>query len=284
MSISRNVLFVGGPGSGKSNYLFRTWIAIERKTGSIVQNGLPPDLGYLHDGASVLLDGRFAPHTSRDTGHTSSIPIAARERPDDTSNLIVPDASGELWLDLYQKREWRVEWDELVAEGTGFVIFVRAASPHNVPALDWITCERIYGPSVQAQATEIPTQVLLVDWIQILRSITDRRIGRNYASHLSVVVAAWDRVPSDRQRGSPHDYLTTEFPLLAQFLEADSHGFRAKVFGLSIVGGDPEVDPEFLAQFRQSDPAALGYVISEGVGGVTRDGDILQPIYWALGL
>jgi len=284
MSMSMNVIFIGGPGSGKSNYLFRTWIAIERETGFLVKDGLPPDVGYLHDGASILLDGRFAPHTSKDTRHTSRIPIAQRDLPSSTSTLVVPDASGELWLDLYRKREWPLAWDELITEACGLVLLVRAGSPHNVPALDWVTCERIYGPGVSPQPTDIPTQVLLVDWLQILHSIADRKLGRSCAPRLSVVVSAWDRVPADRQHGSPHDYLETEFPLLAQFIQADSHGFDAKVFGLSIVGGDLELDPEFRKHFQLSDPSTLGYVVTEISGGVERHLDVLEPIYWALGL
>jgi len=282
--MSRNVIFVGGPGSGKSNYLFRTWIAIERETGLLVKDGLPPDLGYLHDGATILLDGRFAPHTSRDTRHTSSIPIAQRNLPGFTSTLVVPDASGELWLDLYRKREWPLAWDELITETCGLVLLVLAGSPHNVPALDWVTCERFYRDGVSPQPTDIPTQVLLVDWLQILHSIADRKLGRKCAPRLSVIVTAWDRVPTDRQRGSPQDYLEAEFPLLAQFIQADAHGFCAKVFGLSIVGGDPELDPEFRKHLQLSDPSTLGYVITASSTGVERHADVLEPIYWALGL
>lgn len=284
MSITKNVIFVGGPDSGKSNYLFRTWIAIERETGFLVKNGLPVDLGYLHDGASMLLGGRFAPHTSRDTRHTSRIPIAQRGCSDTNSTLVVPDASGELWLDLYRKRVWPLAWDELITETCGLVLHVRAGSPHNVPALDWITCEHFYKNGMPPQSTDVPTQVLLVDWLQILHAIADRNLGRRCTPRLSVVVTAWDRVPADRQQGSPEDYLETEFPLLAQFLQADSHGYDAKVFGLSILGGDPEFDPEFRKHVQQNDPSALGYVVTVISRGSERHADVLAPIYWALGM
>jgi len=161
---------------------------------------------------------------------------------------------------------------------------VRAGSPHNVPALDWVTCERFYDGGVPPQPTDTPTQVLLVDWLQILHSIADRNLGRQCTPRLSVVVTAWDRVPADRQHGSPGDYLETEFPLLAQFIEADSHGFEARIFGLSIVGGDPEFDPEFRRHVQLSDPSTLGYVVTRNSRGVERRADVLEPIYWALGL
>lgn len=284
MSTPRNVVFVGGPGSGKSNYLFRTWIAIERNKGSLMKDGLPPDLEYLHDGASILLDGKFAPHTSKDTRHICQIPIVQRETPNFKSMIFVPDASGELWLDLYRKREWPVAWDEMITAACGFVLLVCVGSPHNEAALDWLTCERLYGSSRSPTPTDVPTQVLLVDWLQILRSIADRKLGRSSVPRLSVVVTAWDRLPADRQQADPQDYLETEFPLLAQFIRAGSHRFDAKVFGLSIFGGDLDLDQKFHEEFQRSDPATLGYVISETPSGAERQQDVLAPIYWALGL
>jgi hypothetical protein len=284
MSTPANVIFIGGPRSGKSNYLFRTWIAIERNCGRLVKHGLPPDLDYLHSGASILLDGKFAPHTSKDTRQVCEIPVARRDKPDSTSTLFVPDATGELWLDLYSNREWPVQWDDLVTRSCGFVLFICVGSPHNVAALDWVTCERLYGSGVQPQPTGVPTQVLLVDWLQILHSITKRKIGHDYMPRLSVVITAWDRVPADRQQENPQEYLETEFPLFAQFIRADAHGFDAKVFGLSIVGGDLDLDTEFHDEFLRSEPSTLGYAVSGTPSGSKRSTDVLAPIYWALGL
>jgi hypothetical protein len=284
VSAPANIIFVGGPRSGKSNYLFRMWIAIERERGRLVKDGLPRDAEYLHDGASILLDGNFAPHTSRDTRRVCEIPIADRGRPDSKGLLLVPDATGELWLDLYSKREWPVQWDDLVTKSCGFVLFTCVGSPHNVAPLDWITCERLYGPGASPGPTDVPTQVMLVEWLQILRSITAEKLGYSYTPRLSVVVAAWDRIPADRRQESPQDYLEAEFPLLAQFIRAGAHGFDAKVFGLSVVGGDLDLDPEFRSRFFRSEPSSLGYSVSDMQGGAERSTDVLTPIYWALGL
>lgn len=284
MSMPANIIFVGGPRSGKSNYLFRMWIAIEREKGRLAKDGLPQDVEYLHYGALNLLDGKFAPHTSKDARMMCEIPIAERGRPDSKGVILVPDASGELWLDLYSKREWPSQWDDLVKEDCGFVLFTCVGSPHNVAAMDWITCERLYGQNVPPKPTGVPTQVLLVEWLQILRSITSDKIGHSYRPRLSVVVSAWDRLPLDRQQESPQEYLEMEFPLLAQFIRAETHGFDAKVFGLSIVGGDLDLDPEFRNEFLQSEPSGVGYAVPDMQGGTERRRDVLLPIYWALGL
>jgi hypothetical protein len=284
MSLPSNVLFIGGPGSGKSNYLFRIWIAIERKSGRLVKNGLPLELEYLHEGASVLLDGQFAPHTSKDTHQICEIPIAQRDRSDSASMLVVPDASGELWLDLYGKREWPVQWDNLLTETCGFVLFILVDSPHNVAPMDWIACEHLYAGKVSPKPTDVPTQVLLVEWMQILRWITNRKVGHGYVPRLSIVVSAWDRLPADRRHESPQTFLETEYPLLAQFIRAGAHGFDARVFGLSVVGGDLTLDPKFREEYLRSEPLGHGYAICATQGAIERRGDVLMPIYWALGL
>src|SRR5689334_13555680 len=61
-----SVLLIGGPDAGKSNFLFRLWLAIDRGRGAVVKNGLPSDVEYLRGGAERLLEGEFAGHTSKD--------------------------------------------------------------------------------------------------------------------------------------------------------------------------------------------------------------------------
>lgn len=286
MTPQRNIVFVGGPESGKSNYLFRSWLAIERETGMLVKNGLPSDVDYLHEGATSLLDGKFAPHTSRDTRKICDIPIHGRSAPRSESTLVVPDASGEVWLDVFQKREWPASWDELISRDSGFLVFVRAAAPNNIPALDWIACEKAYGRTERrvAPTPGLPTQVLLVDWVQILRSIVDRRVGRSFVPRLSVVITAWDSIPGDRQQSSPQDYLEAEFPLFGQFIRAGCHGFDSNVFGVSVLGGDPDRDGEFRSELLTRGPAIAGYSVASQHRGAERIDDVLSPIYWALGM
>lgn len=278
---SGNLILIGGPESGKSNYLFRAWIEIEANRGRLIKNGLPDDIEYLHDNATILLGGNFAPHTPFGTTKISEIPVADSREPKSSRKLIVPDASGELWLKLYERREWPASWYDLIDENSGFLLLVRAGSPHNVPPLDWLTCERLYCGQVKPTPSSTPTQVLLVDWLQILRFIVDGKVGSHHRPRLSVVVSAWDAIPSSRKERPPLDYLEIEFPLFSEFLRAGHHGFDLKVFGLSIVGGDLTSDKEFHQTFINGDPTAFGYVVDERG---TEIGDVLLPMCWALGI
>jgi hypothetical protein len=280
--VTRNVLFIGGPGSGKSNYLFRCWIAIERELGQLIKNGLPDDLDYLNAGAMELLEGRFAPHTSRDVSVTNRIPIALRRQPDNVGQLVVPDMSGEFWLDLYEKREWPTGWDELFTAATGFVLFIQAESTHNVAALDWLTCERYYQSGIRSQAqVETPTQVLLVEWLQIVRHEFSHLVGASYTPRLSVVVSAWDRITSG-ESSSPADYLALKFPMFSDYLSSKAHGFEAEIFGVSVASGDLDNDETFRDSYVAGNPATQGFAVSRKTRGRLRRQDVLAPIYWAL--
>jgi hypothetical protein len=257
--VTSKILFIGGPRSGKSNYLFRCWIAIERELGRLVKNGLPADLDYLSAGAADLLEGRFAPHTSRDVAVTCRIPVAVHDQSGSTGEIVIPDMSGELWLDLYEKREWPVTLDEMLADSTGFVLFVQANSPYEVPSVDWVTCERYYKDQKQPQPqAEAPTQVLLVEWLQIVRYELDRLVGASYTPRLSVVVSAWDRLRGEESR-SPETYLSMRLPLFSDYLVSRAHRFDASVFGVTVASGDLDKDSVFRDLLVAGAPAGKGF-------------------------
>lgn len=279
----RNVLFIGGPYSGKSNYLFRSWIAIEREQGRILKDGLPAELDYLNAGALELLEGRFAPHTSRDTGGSiCRIPISIRERPESTSEIVIPDVSGELWTDLYDKRQWPTAWDALLEPSTGYLLFLQAGSPYEVPSLDWLTCERYFNDRSHAKPQpETPTQVVLVDWLQIVRYLLDHKIGASVTPRLSIVITAWDRVIAQRG-GAPADYLASQYPMLSDFLASGNHRFNVRVFGVSVAAGELDKDPTYKEKYLSENPAKEGYSVSEISQGRMKRSDVLSPLYWAL--
>jgi len=137
MKENRSVLLIGGPDAGKSNYLFRFWMAISRGGGSLVSDGLPDDVEYLRAGADALLQGNFAPRTSTEVHNRSHVPVTSSRG---AGHLIVPDCSGETWMEVYNKREWSLDWDELISDRTGCLLFIRAGSDRIVQSLDWIIC------------------------------------------------------------------------------------------------------------------------------------------------
>src|SRR5207253_11426775 len=135
-----------------------------------------------------------------------------------------------------------------------------------VAPLDWVSFHKLFGtaaPGGDVSPTEesAPTQVVLVDWIQCLRKAYTAKVGAEFRPRIGVVVAAWDRLPTEQQDTAPLDWITSNFPLLGQFLRTNMSRFEFRFFGVSVVGGDLKNDAKFRADYKGENPNEAGYVV-----------------------
>ena len=279
---AQTVLLVGGPDSGKTNYLGRLWLAVRDGIGQIVADGIPSDLDYLNEIASYLLQGKFAPHTSHESRNKVIVPIKTLGKITTfRNNLIVPDVSGEEWMGIYRKRGWSDEWEKEVSDVKGCLIFVRVDSDQNIAAVDWLTWAKQFQ-NMDQKNSEIPTQVVLVDWLQCLLSVFAEKVA-DYHPRVGVIVAAYDLLPKEQKELGPEIYLKENFPLFWQYITAAEDQFDIRVFGTSIVDGDFIADPAFREKFLESKPAEAGYVVYHSKMRIQKSKDMTLPIQWAMG-
>jgi hypothetical protein len=281
------VLLIGGPDAGKTNYLGRLWIAINSNTGLLQKDGLPDDLAYLEEVAGHLLRGEFAPHTLYGQHNYSSIPFRSYSANGTTvGNLVVPDCFGEKWMEVCKKREWSSDWEELISEDCGCLLFLRVESVQIVPALDPIVCATyaLQGGPPADDKSESPTQVVLIEWLQFLREAFTDCVRGSFRPRVGIVVTAWDLVPTDAQNEPPFQYLSSNFPMLGQFLESNVSNFEFAFFGVSITGGelDPKKDPNFHRAYSDGNPREAGYVMHTLQGVLEKSHDLTLPVAWAL--
>jgi|GEM_PF-5870500 len=291
------VLLIGGPDTGKSNFLFRVWTHIDTSNGLVEKNGLPPDAEYLRTGAEYQLRRKFAGHTPQDVQVISNIPIRLRSDIQKTAELVVPDINGEQINRIYRARKWSNDWESLVCKNTAYLFFVRVSSPQTIAPLDWIACHDLYcgtppppPPATSPQcreleetvevAVETPTQVILVDWLQFILKAVHDKYPQTVRSRVGIVVSAWDCVPPDFTKG-PSAWIQENMPLLHQFCITNQDVFEFCFFGSSVFSGDPENDPGFADELGQNDPRAMGYVLHSSDNRTS--GDFTIPIAWALG-
>lgn len=291
MSKHRRVLLIGGSDAGKTNYLTRFWLALRDGQSRFVEpNGQPQDAEYLHHGAKAQLSGKFVGRTPDDTEIFCEIPIRIG---DVTATLVAPDRPGEQWVRIYAERRWPPEWNDWIGDGTGCLILVRAHSDDNIDALDWISVQQAYGSNAAnldgsippREAKGPPTQVMLVEWLQMLSTLFQATAGVGHRPRIGIVVTAWDLLSEDDQEGGPTAYLNREFPLLADFIANNTTEFDFSTFATSIYGGDFKKDAKFVKAFQASDdPKSLGYVLRADGAQVQRSDDLTMPVAWALGL
>ena len=313
----RSIVLLGGPDSGKTNYIGRLWPSFKKRKGVLRAERLPDDIAYVDGAVEHLMQGSFAPRSDRnlEVGRKDfSISVRGAYGEGELTDLMVPDISGELWTRTVATFEISKEWLGVLNDAEGAVVFVRALSDQIVQPLDWVTARNILqldtedqdGSSVAAEASraigqadplpddeeakravelpsepDLPTQVLLCELLRYLElCLADRADGGR--PHVAIVVAAWDLLDPIVRGEGPMSYLKREFPLFAGRL-ADTGRLDVKLFGLSIVGGDLEDDEDFRNRFLERDISEQGWVVVEGADGLRRDDDVMLPIAWAMG-
>lgn len=280
--MSRSVVLLGGPDSGKTNYVGRLWLALDARKGRLVAARQPEDITFVLEVADHLFSGNFAPRSAHtDARRDFEVVVADREENEETA-IVVPDISGELWRNAVQDCEIALDWMEELHRADGALLFVRVGSDQDVRPLDWVTSQRMLAKLGGSGMTVLPTQVMLCELIRFLEiTLADRPDGNR--PRLSVVVSAWDLVDPQTFRKGPKAYLDWEYPLLAGRLR-DLDRLDARVFGLSVVGGDLKADAAYRDQLLESGLDGHGWVAVEDDSGCwTKDADLTLPVAWVVG-
>jgi hypothetical protein len=141
-----SIVLLGGPDSGKTNYLGRLWPSFKERKGVMRAERLPDDIAYVDGAVEHLMQGSFAPRSDRnmEVGRADfSIQVRNANGAGNLTELMVPDISGELWTRMVATFEISQEWLRLLEEAQGAVLFVRAHSDQIVQPLDWVTARNI---------------------------------------------------------------------------------------------------------------------------------------------
>ncbi|WDH19918.1 hypothetical protein [Pseudomonas chlororaphis] len=317
----RSIVLIGGPDSGKTNYLARLWPSFQRKKGALRADRIPEDISYVDGAVEHLMKGEFAPRSDRnlEVGRADfSIDVRAGHGTGDLRTLMVPDISGELWTKTVSTSEIPADWLSVLQEAEGAILFVRHGSDQTVQPMDWVVARSVLNlfageetvtdtadsshtqpdavgssqEQSEAEATEeseesehchedLPTQVLLCELLRYLNLLLADRADGS-APKVSIVVAAWDLVDPELKAEGPLKYLEREYPLFAGRLSCEGR-LDIKVFGVSIVGGDLNDDPTFRAQYLEKHISEQGYVSVQESDSVQTVEDVTLPIAWAAG-
>ena len=283
---TRNVILVGGPDTGKTNFIGRLWIALRTGGGALTASRTPDEIKYVEDAVDYLHRGSFAPRTDKNLEADQAsvtIPFGLDESYDgEVAELVIPDISGEVWKTAVETNELAPERMAQLEGAVGALLFVRVLSPLNVNPLDWVnTAELMEYQGDDAQPGEMPTQVMLCEFLRLLElKLPDGMTTQK--PRIAVIVTAWDLLDSDRSAAGPRAYLQKEYPLFAGRL-ADLDRFEITIFAMSILGGDPQVDEGFRDKLLDSGLKSAGFVRFDNDGTVEEVSDLTVPVAWAIG-
>jgi hypothetical protein len=280
--MSRSIVLLGGPDSGKTNYIGPLWRTLDEGSGGLQAAGQPDDIKFVLEITDHISAGGFAPRSEHSDARRDFEVVVSATKEGPQARIVVPDISGELWRNAVINSEIDSDWMDELGRADGALLFVRVGSDQDVRPLDWVTSRTLLERYGDEEELGLPTQVMLCELIRFLEvSLAYREDGTR--PRLSIVVTAWDLVDAEKFQQGPFAYLEREYPLVAGKL-TDVENLDVKVFGLSSVGGDLKYDAAYRTAFLESGPDGHGWVAVNVADGWKKDSDLTLPIAWAVGL
>lgn len=280
--MSRSIVLLGGPDSGKTNYIGPLWRTLDAGSGVLHAAEQPDDINFVLEITDHISAGGFAPRSEHSDARRDFEVVVAATKGGPQARIVVPDISGELWRNAVINSEIDSDWMDELKRADGALLFVRVGSDQDVRPLDWVTSRTLLERFGDEEELGLPTQVMLCELIRFLEvSLAYREDGQR--PRLSIVVTAWDLVDAEKFQQGPFAYIEREYPLVAGKL-TDIESLDVRVFGLSSVGGDLKYDAAYRKAFLESGPDGHGWVAVNVPDGWKKDPDITLPIAWAVGL
>ncbi len=286
--MNRRALIVGLPASGKSTFIAAFWhvLTSEHVQGSLKLEVLDAPFEYLNNLSSRWRKFEELPRTSSDAENASTIKVRSSDADKQSSfDVVLPDLAGESIQRALVDRQWPAKLDSLVDRATGVLLFVHAGNVKeglSIAEADFVlsafgesapTPEDVGGSEeLNWDANDVPTQVALVDLLQI--------VSPYFASNplrVAVIVSAWDLV---RDENSPANWLKDNLPLLDQFLASSPANVSHRVYGVSAQGGDLK-DKDECAHLKSHIQTSDRIQVVLDCQSTSHD--ISKPIQWALG-
>ncbi len=284
--ISSKKLVIGLPETGKTTFLAALWHVVyeEDVPGSLRLKELPDLNEHLNKIAQKWINCQPLERTAIGSEKMVSMKLLETES-DIEAQVFFPDMSGESFLNHLKDRQWEKEYDDLVREANGILLFInpeKLIEPIRIDQKEPLIQEISNSQEEESGSTgssdalpwdieKVPTQVQLVELLQFyMNKPYSYRIPR-----IAVIISAWDLV--QKHRGSPDLWLRKRLPLLSQYLRANKETFSYKVYGVSAQGGDLKKDGERLHKIVKPTERIMV------VGDKCNPHDITAPVKWLMG-
>lgn len=303
--MSHTIAFLGLPKSGKTSWLGRLWLAIDRPpldSVQLLEKAGQPDLDALNLLSDSFIDGKYPAPTPFVNPPSIKVPLQWKGRdPAPSFDVVIADYSGEEVKAIHRERDpvWSTAWEER-AGAASVAIFIRPEH-HIRPTSTRLVPDRMLshidqaGQVGKAPLTDseggtldgwlvVPTAVAIVELLQFFRFLRGWSPGycpKPDEFRVAVMLSCWDAVPEEERCGGPGGYLRERLGLLDDFLATSFHPSGVRVFGLSSTGGDLS-DEAFKETYLEKYPEDWGEVQYEGPSGVVQSDDLALPLAWLL--
>jgi hypothetical protein len=248
-SSSHQFLLIGLPSTGKTSFLAALWYMVNQSEieCALSLDRLEGESGYLNQIRDAWLEYKPVARNPLDSEKAVSM-ILKRRDSSASVELTFPDLSGESFRLQWAQRQFTTQYDQRLREAKGAILFVHPeniSKPHRIDKLNELVAAMGGAEVAQQDMNEenaevkpkpwniekAPTQVQLVELLQFIS-------GRDYFRppfRLAIVISAWDLVSHLWKNAG--DWLSSELPLLRQFLDCNEGLFEVDFYGVSAQGG-----------------------------------------------
>ena len=284
---NRSIVIVGLPASGKTTFLAALWHLVTARE-------VPTYLRFERLGTGEVshlraISSRWRAARIQDRTTLGRNPLVSMNLIDSAGTSVrvtFPDVAGEAYRLMWENRSCESAIAQYL-EADSVLLFVHSDT---IEAPAWVIDEMALsdalgapvddGPPVPWSPSDAPTQVQLVDLLQLLHrpplDVGPRR--------LAIMLSAWDKASGEGR--SPQAYLEEKLPLLFQYLQCHRGVWTFRVYGLSAQGGDYDdatgdaaADSE-AEQLRMLDRPSERILL---VHGDIPGHDLTAPLAWLVG-
>jgi hypothetical protein len=292
-----NVLSIGLPEAGKTTFLAALWHVTESHEVpcSLSLERISENAKHLNSIRNDWL--RFQKVGRTIPGQEQPTTLWLRDDRGAVGEVLFPDLSGESFEGAWAERHWTREYDQLVSEADGLLVFVHPETlKEPITIAEMQRMAEAAFPEEEREDTDqpasaeessagvgieewsplkAPTQVQLVDLLQFTEEI--QRAKRPV--RVAMIISAWDLVRQDYPgENGPSRWLNDRMSYLNQYLRSNFEMFAVRVYGVSAQGGDLQKDRDALQNHALTSERIL-------IDGPDCDPhDISEPVRWCLGL
>ena len=102
----------------------------------------PEDIRFVLDVADHLYSGNFAPRSEHADDRRDFEVVVAAEKGGEQTTIVIPDISGELWLNAAEHGVVSTSLMEEMRSANGALLFVRVNSEADIRPLNWVTSKQ----------------------------------------------------------------------------------------------------------------------------------------------
>jgi hypothetical protein len=264
---AQSVLLLGESGVGKTHFGAQLLKRLLNSNGRFRMNGAATNLEPFEATMECLNDGRSAAHTPTSTYLDSVWPVADTDGQELT--LVWPDYGGEQVKKILDTRRVPTEWRDRVMKTSAWILMLRL---HQLRVSDDLLSKPVSSLASTAAVEEsqvdllkLSDQARMIELLQVLLYLRGGGIGQvEDIPQLCILLSCWDELG---QTGTPASILSTQLPMLSQFVLAN--WASPMILGLSALERplDKQIPDE---DYVTRGPEQFGYIIAAD-GTTTTD-------------